>query len=137
MELDYRYAYDTALTALLDMKGYMEYLRDNNPESYEKRAHWITDLWNFLKASEDMIQNMHEALDTQYKRGVEVGKGISVEYDFQHKMGQWFNKHSLYKCTDTNLHQFVQKYQLTTSQVKEQLRKQSIDQLKQDCPELF
>jgi hypothetical protein len=114
-ELDYQTAYNELYDALLDMKGYMEYLRDNNPDAYEKRAYWLTTAWTFLKASGAMQERMEQEINDSYSRGVEVGRRSIEKQNLADALRDWlrmprrFERTGLY-WNNPDLHEDIREY---------------------------
>lgn len=127
-EIDFQTAYNDLYTAVLDMKGYMEYLRDNNPDAYEKRAYWLTTAWNFLKASAEMQDRMEAEINDAYTRGVEAGKKQAEKQNLADSLREWLRTPRRFERTG---------FYLRNPDMKEDIREYTKMQAMQDFPNLF
>lgn len=127
-ELDFQSAYNDLYDALIDMKGYLEYLRDNNPDAYEKRGYWLTTAWTFLKASAEMQRRMEMEINDSYARGVEAGKRLAEKDNLADTLRKWL-------CTPRRFERTG--FYLRHQDLHEDIREYTKMQAQADFPNLF
>lgn len=124
---NYHAAHNGILRVLGDMKGYFEWLRENDPDRYEKRAWWLVDIANYVKAAKSAYIALEEEAESAYLRGVQQGKGAAERMDFEQQLRDFLNTYRPYYRAGL--------YQ--DDATREGIRQYSLQQSMNDFPNLY
>lgn len=127
-QLQYHEAHQQIISMLGDMSSYFKWLRENNPDGYEKKAHWLVIIRDYIKASKYAYIALEQEADEAYRRGIEQGKYIAEKQDFEQQVHEWLRSYQPIQRAGM--------YSISNS-FKEGIRAKSIEQLEQEMPHLF